>query len=95
VVRDEWLSLRTSFGQLEAVKVMIDRKVPMEIVNKYGGKVLGQALWSAIRKCSVSASSCEERFTPTQTLPRALPLQPFLKMSIIRSRDIGGSREIT
>ena len=37
-----------SCGQLDVVKVMIDRKVPMEIVNRYGGTVLGQALWSAI-----------------------------------------------
>jgi hypothetical protein len=39
-----------SCGQLEVVKVMIDRKVPMEIVNRYGGTVLGQALWSAIHE---------------------------------------------
>ena len=37
-----------SCGQLEVVKVMIERKVPMEIVNRYGGTVLGQAMWSAI-----------------------------------------------
>jgi len=39
-----------SCGQLEVVKVMLDRKVPMEIVNRYGGTVLGQALWSAIHE---------------------------------------------
>ena len=39
-----------SCGQLEVVKVIIDRKVPMEIVNRYGGTVLGQALWSAIHE---------------------------------------------
>ena len=39
-----------SCGQLEVVKVMIDRKVPMEIVNRFGGTVLGQALWSAIHE---------------------------------------------
>ena len=39
-----------SCGQLEVVKVMIDRKVPMEIVNRYGGTVLGQAMWSAIHE---------------------------------------------
>jgi hypothetical protein len=37
-----------SCGQLEVVKLMIDRKVPTEVVNRYGGTVLGQALWSAI-----------------------------------------------
>jgi hypothetical protein len=39
-----------SCGQLEVIKVMIDRKAPMEIVNRYGGTVLGQALWSAIHE---------------------------------------------
>jgi len=39
-----------SCGQLEVVKVMIDRKAPLEIVNRYGGTVLGQALWSAIHE---------------------------------------------
>lgn len=39
-----------SCGQVEVVKVMMDRKVPMEIVNRYGGTVLGQALWSAIHE---------------------------------------------
>lgn len=39
-----------SCGQLDVVKVMIDRKVPMEVVNRYGGTVLGQALWSAIHE---------------------------------------------
>ena len=39
-----------SSGRLEVVQVMIDRKVPMEIVNRYGGTVLGQALWSAIHE---------------------------------------------
>src|SRR5262245_24037539 len=39
-----------SCGRLEVVKIMIDRKVPMEIVNRFGGTVLGQALWSAIHE---------------------------------------------
>lgn len=39
-----------SCGQLEVISVMIDRNVPMEIVNRYGGTVLGQALWSAIHE---------------------------------------------
>jgi hypothetical protein len=37
-----------SCGRLDVVKVMIDRHVSTEIVNRYGGTVLGQALWSAI-----------------------------------------------
>jgi Ankyrin repeats (3 copies) len=39
-----------SCGQLEVVKVMIERTVPMEILNRYGATVLGQALWSAIHE---------------------------------------------
>ena len=37
-------------GKLEIAKLIIERKVPMEIVNQYGGTVLGQALWSAIHE---------------------------------------------
>ena len=46
-----------SCGQLEVVKVMIERKVSMEPVNRYGGTVLGQALWSAIHEHE--SSHCE------------------------------------
>jgi ankyrin repeat protein len=34
-------------GQPSTVKLLIDRKAPLELENKYGGTVLGQALWSA------------------------------------------------
>ncbi len=39
-----------SCGQLQVVELMIERKVPMEIENRYGATVLGQALWSAIHE---------------------------------------------
>jgi ankyrin repeat protein len=37
-------------GHLETVKLLIDRKVPMEIRNMYGGTVLGQTVWSEIHE---------------------------------------------
>lgn len=40
----------TSSGRLNVVKALIDRQVPMEIKNMYGGTVFGQALWSAVNE---------------------------------------------
>ena len=37
-------------GHLEIVKLLIARKVSMEMKNMYGGTVLGQAVWSAINE---------------------------------------------
>lgn len=37
-------------GQLETVKLLIARGVPLEVKNEYGGTVLGQALWSAFNE---------------------------------------------
>ncbi len=34
-------------GKVEMVKHLIELKAPLEIVNEYGGTVLGQAIWSA------------------------------------------------
>src|SRR5262249_53545585 len=39
-----------SGGRLETVKMLLDKNVPLEIENKYGGTMLGQALWSAINE---------------------------------------------
>src|SRR5207302_274295 len=39
-----------SSGRLEVVKLLVERKVPMEVKNMYDGTVLGQALWSAINE---------------------------------------------
>jgi tetratricopeptide (TPR) repeat protein len=36
-----------SSGRLDVIKLLIERNVPMEIKNMYGGTVLGQAFWSA------------------------------------------------
>jgi ankyrin repeat protein len=34
-------------GQLETIKLLVERGAPLEARNVYGGSVLGQALWSA------------------------------------------------
>ena len=39
-----------SSGHLDVVKLLIERKVPLEVKNMYGGTVLGQAVWSAINE---------------------------------------------
>ena len=39
-----------SSGRLNIIKLLIERKVPMEVENMYGGTVLGQALWSAVNE---------------------------------------------
>lgn len=36
-----------SSGRLETVKMLLAKRIPMEIENRYGGTLLGQALWSA------------------------------------------------
>jgi hypothetical protein len=38
------------YGQLETVKMLIERDAPLEVKNMYGGTVLGQALWSAFNE---------------------------------------------
>jgi hypothetical protein len=37
-------------GQLETVKMLIERKVPMEVENMYDGTVLGCTVWSAVHQ---------------------------------------------
>ena len=39
-----------SSGRLETVKMLLKKGIPLEIENKYGGTVLGQALWSAVNE---------------------------------------------
>lgn len=39
-----------SSGRLETVKMLIEKQIPLEVKNKYGGTMLGQALWSAIHE---------------------------------------------
>ena len=42
-----------SSGHLDIVKLLIERRVPLEVTNMYGGTVLGQAVWSAINETKV------------------------------------------
>lgn len=37
-------------GQLEAVKLLIQARAPLETKNNYGGTVLGCAVWSAVHE---------------------------------------------
>jgi tetratricopeptide (TPR) repeat protein len=39
-----------SSGRLEVIKLLIGRRVPMEVKNMYGGTVFGQAMWSAVNE---------------------------------------------
>ena len=39
-----------SGGRLPIIKLLIERNVPMEVENIYGGTVLGQAMWSAVNE---------------------------------------------
>lgn len=39
-----------SSGRLNVVRLLIDRSIPMEVENMYGGTVFGQAMWSAIHE---------------------------------------------
>lgn len=37
-------------GQVETVRMLLDRKVPLDTRNMYGGTILGTAIWSAINE---------------------------------------------
>lgn len=39
-----------SSGRLDVIKLLIERKVPMEVKNMYGGTVFDQAIWSAVNE---------------------------------------------
>lgn len=39
-----------SGGHLQTVTMLIEKGVPLEVENKYGGTLLGQALWSAVNE---------------------------------------------
>lgn len=43
-----------SSGQFDVIKMLIEKRIPLEVENKYGGTVLGQALWSAVNEHSDS-----------------------------------------
>ncbi|MGB7207666.1 MAG: ankyrin repeat domain-containing protein [Pyrinomonadaceae bacterium] len=39
-----------SSGRLDTVQMLLEKKIPLEVENKYGGTLLGQALWSAVNE---------------------------------------------
>ena len=39
-----------SSGHLDTVRMLLDKKIPLEVENRYNGTVLGQALWSAVNE---------------------------------------------
>lgn len=39
-----------SSGHLDTLLMLIEKKIPLEVENKYGGTMLGQALWSAVNE---------------------------------------------
>ncbi|HLA96510.1 MAG TPA: ankyrin repeat domain-containing protein [Pyrinomonadaceae bacterium] len=43
-----------SGGRLDVVKMLVERKIPMNVENRYGGTVWGQALWSAVNEHKVT-----------------------------------------
>lgn len=50
-----------SSGRVEVIKLLIDRKVPMEIKNMYDGTVFGQAIWSAVNEHAPEHAEIVER----------------------------------
>ncbi len=50
-----------SSGRLEVIKLLIDRRVPMEVENMYGGTVFGQAIWSAVNEYTPDHAEIVER----------------------------------
>ncbi|MEP6786989.1 MAG: ankyrin repeat domain-containing protein [Acidobacteriota bacterium] len=43
-----------SGGHLDTVKMLIEKKIPLELENGYRGTLLGQALWSAVNEHKAS-----------------------------------------
>ncbi len=41
-----------SAGRVEAVRMLIEKKIALNVKNSYGGTILGQALWSAVNEPS-------------------------------------------
>jgi len=39
-----------SSGHLDTVRMLLDKKIPLEVKNLHGGTMLGQAFWSAVNE---------------------------------------------
>jgi tetratricopeptide (TPR) repeat protein len=49
-----------SSGRIEVIKMLIEKNIPLEVKNRYGGTVLGQALWSAVNEYADSQAEVIE-----------------------------------
>jgi hypothetical protein len=47
---DAGMHFAADAGHLETLPMLIERKVPLNVKNRYGGTVLGQAIWSSINE---------------------------------------------
>lgn len=50
-----------SSGRLDVINLLIERKVPLEIENMYGGTIFGQAMWSAVNEWKPDHAEIVER----------------------------------
>ena len=50
-----------SSGRLDVIKLLVDRKVPIEVKNMYGGTVFEQAIWSAVNEYKPDHAEIVER----------------------------------
>ena len=50
-----------SSGRLDVIKLLIERGVPMEVKNMYGGTVFEQAIWSAVNEFTPQHAEIVER----------------------------------
>lgn len=41
-----------SVGHVDTVRMLLDRKIPLEVENMYGGTLFGQVMWSAVNEHS-------------------------------------------
>lgn len=64
-----------SSGQLDTIKMLIDRGVSLEVRNGYGGTVLGQAIWSAAN---------EHKESHVEIIEALLDAGSFLEPSTLR-----------
>lgn len=49
-----------SSGHLDTVRMLLDKKIPLEVKNLHGGTLLGQAFWSAVNEHRASHADIVE-----------------------------------
>lgn len=50
-----------SGGHLDTVVMLLEKSIPLEVENKYGGTLLGQALWSVVNEHKEAHAEIIER----------------------------------